>query len=134
MNKKALSIVSDESNGMSPVYTLHGLKCSQFHAVCLENSAKLYALADLRGASDTRAPPFPGVQSSFIFMLFSAKRLQNNPTLGVAPPPLPRKILDPPLVCWRLPRRVGAPSYDSVIEIQNTSTQIKTEYNSSDSR
>ena len=35
--------------------------------------------------------------NSFIFMQFSAKKLQNNPNLGVGAPPL-GKILDRPLL------------------------------------
>ena len=39
------------------------------------------ALADLRGAPETRTP------NSFIFMQFSAKNVQNNPNLGIGAPP-----------------------------------------------
>ena len=50
---------------------------------------KINPLADPKGAGGHQGrvlPPSPG-PNSFIFMQFSAKKLQNNPNLGVGAPP-----------------------------------------------
>ena len=71
--------------------------CSFHNIITYKNSfyshRKIFnSLADLRGGARVALRWGP---NSFIFMQFSAKNLQHNPNLGIAPPPW--KILDPPL-------------------------------------
>ena len=60
-----------------------------------EGIFKFYFRSHWRIQGDGAPGTHPGGSNSFIFIQFSAKKLQNNTTLGVGVPL--RKILDPPL-------------------------------------